>query len=84
MEYRDYLIEENTSPWPGKFEFVHNSYDGPGDNRLGFGNSIQDCKDQIDEQIEEGVIRGSGEPDYNAPSAAERQEMDYRNYHHLK
>ncbi len=30
-------------------DFVHEDYDGPGDNRCGNGRSVEDCKAQIDD-----------------------------------
>lgn len=52
LEYRDYEI------WPidimqFRFEFNHKDYDGPEDRRLGTGKTIEDCRQQIDEQIED-------------------------------
>lgn len=31
------------------YQFVHDDYDGEGDNRHGFGSSVFDCKEQITE-----------------------------------
>jgi hypothetical protein len=55
--YKNYHIEpfgfyarENTH------HFWHDDYDGAPDsldNRCGYGTSVEDCKKQIDEQIEE-------------------------------
>lgn len=32
-----------------RFNFCHPDYDGPGDKRCGFGKSIEDCRNWIDE-----------------------------------
>jgi hypothetical protein len=55
-EYRDYLIQYAPPPIPDRrhdWQFAHKDYDGPGDRRCGDGRSIDDCKAQIDELIEE-------------------------------
>lgn len=47
--YRGYVIEP---AWGGRFDFVHQDYDGAPDSkdrRCGLGTSVQDCKAQIDE-----------------------------------
>lgn len=54
ITYRDYTIKRGEHT---KFEFVHNEYDGPGDNRLGSGVSIEYCRQQIDEQVIEMLAR---------------------------
>lgn len=54
--YRGYWIDYNPPPIPVRdcdWSFSHIDFDGPGDNRYGYGPSIEDCKAQIDEQIEE-------------------------------
>ena len=48
ITYRDYTI---TAGEYTNFEFVSNNYDGPGDNRLGTSDTLDDCYTQIDEQI---------------------------------
>lgn len=52
MEYKGYMI--NTAPAYTRmaYMFTHKDYDGPEDRRHGYGKSIEDCKEQIDE-IEE-------------------------------
>lgn len=55
IRYRGYKIH-NAGNGYVKYEFVHEDYDGPGDNRLGFGKSIEDCIIQINEQIEERIL----------------------------
>lgn len=54
ITYRDYTIKRGEHT---KFEFVHNEYDGPGDNRFGSGVSIEYCKQQIDEQVIDMLAR---------------------------
>lgn len=54
MEYRDYKIYHNDSPWPGKYAFVHKEYNGPGDYRLGSKDTIEQCIIEINE-IEENL-----------------------------
>lgn len=48
-----WLIYHNDIGWPSgaDFAFQHESYDGPGDNRLGTGSTIHDCILQINEKI---------------------------------
>lgn len=50
MIYRDYEI--TSDPTCGCCIYVHLDYDGPEDGRVGEGTSIEDCKRQIDEIIE--------------------------------
>jgi len=55
-EYRDYSISFDPKPIPYRdydYNFAHKDYDGPEDKRCGNGGSIEDCKDKIDEQIED-------------------------------
>ncbi len=52
--YRDYRIYFSSSPI-ANYAFVHDDYDGApdaNDNRGGWGNSIEDCKAQIDDMEE--------------------------------
>lgn len=60
--YRDYHIIFERPPIPAScgmdYSFQHKDFD-LGDNRCGSGPSIQDCKDQIDEQIAEIAEEGS-------------------------
>lgn len=58
ITYRDYTIKRGEYT---KFEFVHNEYDGPEDNRLGTGNSIEDCKEQIDEKYDDSLFKAAAE-----------------------
>ena len=53
--YRGYHIEYCPKPGPRgyDFEWSHEDFDGPGDNRQGYGGSEQECRDAIDELIEE-------------------------------
>ena len=53
--YRDYFIYHGYGYSNKAFDFCHNSYDGApdsNDHRLGQGDSLEDCMEQIDEQIE--------------------------------
>lgn len=36
------------------WEYAHENYDGPEDNRIGRAASIEACKAEIDERIDEG------------------------------
>jgi hypothetical protein len=54
MDYRGYNITYWPKPIPSRahdYDFVHQDYDGPGDNRVGSCGSIRDCILEI-EQIE--------------------------------
>jgi hypothetical protein len=54
QEYKDYRIKYDPPPVPGiNYVYYHDDYDGPGDNRFGYCRTIQECKDEIDELIEE-------------------------------
>ena len=56
-EYRDYRITLYVKPSPFRgldYDFAHKDYDGPEDRRCGNGASIEDCKRQIDELIDDG------------------------------
>lgn len=44
-----------------RFNFVHDDYDGPGDRRCGFGKTIQECRDWIDDIESDLAIRCSNE-----------------------
>lgn len=54
--YRKYKIYHNESGWPvgAVYCYVHDDYDGPGDNRLGHGKTVEECIEAINEQILEG------------------------------
>ena len=55
IEYRDYRITFDYPPIPVRtidYSFAHKDYDLD-DPRYGSAGSIQDCKDQIDEMIED-------------------------------
>lgn len=50
--YRDFVIHYVNPPIPIRtmdWGFYHKSYDGEGDNRHGYGSSVEDCKAQIDD-----------------------------------
>lgn len=55
LAYGDWYIYPNDPPPPipgwQKFAwaFVHKDYDGPGDNRSGYAESEQACRETIDE-----------------------------------
>ena len=46
-----YIIRGSYGPL--RFEFSHEDYDGPGDNRHGYGATAADCIERIEEQIED-------------------------------
>lgn len=50
IEYRDYAI---SNAWIGGFQYVHNDYDGPEDNRAGHERTLEDCYRAIDESYDE-------------------------------
>lgn len=55
VKYRGYLIYHNDSIWPNyeKFQFVHKDYDGAPDSkdyRFGYGHTIEDCVEKINER----------------------------------
>ncbi len=55
LTYRDYYIYNGFGYSGLPFDFQHESYDGDpdsNDHRLGQGDSIEDCMEQIDEQIQ--------------------------------
>lgn len=54
ITYRDYTIKRGEHT---KFEFVHNEYDGPGDNRLGVCDTIDECRMEIDNNFIETLAR---------------------------
>lgn len=57
--YKGYSITYWAKPIPTRsfdFDFCHEDYDGApdsGDRRCGSGMSVEDCKEQIDELIED-------------------------------
>lgn len=54
MIHRGFKIERGHGPPPyHHWDFVHEDYDGPEDGRSGSGADVQDCKDRIDEMIED-------------------------------
>jgi hypothetical protein len=53
-EYREYIIEPH-SYLSLSYQFAHKEYDGPEDRRVGFGKTIADCKQQIDDYIFENT-----------------------------
>jgi len=51
-QYRGYNIRHNPPPAnlpQANWQFEADDYDGPGDGRIGFGPTLDDCKQQIDE-----------------------------------
>lgn len=50
IEYRDYAI---SNAWIGGFQYVHNDYDGPEDNRHGHEKTLEDCYRAIDESYDD-------------------------------
>lgn len=63
LRYRGYLIFHSDHGYGGKYEFAHKEYDGPGDNRLGSAQTIEECvveiNEQIESSIEDAIIRGA-------------------------
>ena len=54
--YRDFEISRNPysrPPCSVDWQFVHKDYDGPEDRRFGHGPTLDDCKEQIDEMLED-------------------------------
>lgn len=52
--YRGYEITVGPCYTPdSRWQFIHKDYDGPEDDRIGLAASIDDCKAEIDCQIEE-------------------------------
>jgi hypothetical protein len=48
--YKDYRIyESDCGPRIARFSFVHKDYDGDDDKRCGYGFTVSDCKNEIDE-----------------------------------
>lgn len=66
--YRDYQITlgPNYTDW-SRWEFIHKDYDGapndygegPADNRAGFGCTVDDCREQIDEIEDDRAARAA-------------------------
>ena len=49
-EYRGYIITPTpvyAREW--RFAYQHQDFDGPEDNRYGFGRTVEECKKAIDE-----------------------------------
>lgn len=63
-KYRNCTITYNPKPIPIRdldWDWVHDDYDGPGDNRYGSASSELSCKEQIDDclaELTEGVKPG--------------------------
>ena len=56
-KYRGYVITRNPPPIPTRkfdWEYCHEDYDGPGDNRCGVAASEEAAKAEIDELEDEG------------------------------
>lgn len=59
--YKNYHIEYNPKPIPDSrfdYDFWADGYDGSEDSkdiRSGTGSSIEDCKNKIDEMIQESI-----------------------------
>jgi hypothetical protein len=55
--YRGYFIYPAEYAVPdSRFQYVHKDYDGPEDNRFGYGATVEECKAEIDDL--EDVTRG--------------------------
>lgn len=51
MKYRGYTITHNPKPIPLRafdYDYVHDEYDGPDDDRCGSEPSVKECKVAID------------------------------------
>lgn len=55
--YRDYIIHlsDLSAPLVCQYTYFHKDFDGPEDNRHGFGPTVEDCMERIDEALEEDV-----------------------------
>ncbi len=54
--YRGFLIDYDPPPIPTRahdWQWCHENYDGPGDNRWGSAPSLEAAKAAIDERIED-------------------------------
>jgi len=57
LKYKGYFIHHGYGYF-AKFNFVHENYDGASDSkdhRHGHGDSIEDCIEQIEEQLTENL-----------------------------
>lgn len=57
--YGKYRIYHNTIGFGGKWHFSHDDYDGApdsNDNRAGEGDTVEECLEQIQEQIDEAFL----------------------------
>lgn len=77
--YRDYRIDFGPAYTADtRWEFVHDDYDGapnnpgegPADNRAGFGCTVEDCREQIDEIEEDRAERSAARAVLRAQLAA--------------
>lgn len=50
--YRGYIIEDAHPLCPEPFQFRHEDYDGPEDNRCGTATSLNDAIEQINDKVE--------------------------------
>lgn len=56
VEYRNWEIDYLPPPIPTRahdWQAVHDNYDGDGNMLIVTGPSLEDCKEQIDERMEE-------------------------------
>jgi hypothetical protein len=56
ITYKGFTITHDPKPISSRawdYDFAHKDYDGPGDIRCGNGSSVEDCKAQIDEILED-------------------------------
>lgn len=52
MRYGNYTITHNPKPIPTRehdYDYVHDDYDGPEDDRCGSAATLEACKEAIDE-----------------------------------
>lgn len=77
--YRGFRIvpTDPVPPIPGwrdyAWTWVHDSYDGPGDHRLGFGRTEKACRADVDEYISEEGCDDDAESDNCAGCAGKRE-----------
>ena len=53
IRYRGWYIRPCLGREYDLFEFAHDAYDGPGDNRHGTARTVEECCDEIDDRESE-------------------------------
>ncbi len=81
MIYRGYKIEPFPNSYPFPFSYVHTGYDGPEDDRHGIEDTVQECKDAIDDWYDDqlfcehcdstGIVHVPNRPYPNDPRSIE-------------